>query len=522
MNLSKRILQITFFICLAFVSANSYGKSAQLKKSKDKKLNVLLIYTDDHRYSGVHALAGMQVKTPNIDKLAETGAVFHHAYLNGAFTGATCCPSRAELMSGRNVYQLQKMGRVIPEGQITIAENFRNNGYHSHVIGKWHQDNASLTRSFNSGDKLMSGNLGAYLTDHFRMPMWDFQPDGVYGRKKAFLICYDENGKEYQRPLKDTDKRGPTGTEEDGPHTSEVFGREAVKFITNYSEEKPFFMYLAFHAPHDPRQAPKKYFDMYPVEDIQLTPSYMSEHPFDNGHLHLRDENLAPWPRTEQVAKEHLAAYYAIITHLDAQIGKVIDALKKSGQYENTLIVLSGDSGLGVGNHGLMGKQNLYNEDGIHVPLIFSGGAIHSHSEHNALCYIYDIYPTVCDIAGVEIPSSVTGKSLYPVLTGEKESVRKSLYFSYRQYQRGYMKGDYKLIEYVRAMDEKEKVLKGSRVTQLFNIKNDFWEMHNLASYPQYQKLLNEMRTEMKAAATEIGDTPENAGISVDFWDYYN
>ncbi len=517
----NKLLQLFIVICLAFQAGTSRGDSLNSVPGKDKKLNVLLIYTDDHRYSGVHALAGMQVKTPNIDKLVATGAVFHHTYLNGAFRGATCCPSRAELMTGRNAYQLDGQGTVLPDEQITIAENFKKNGYHSHVIGKWHQDNASLTRSFNSGDKLMSGNLGAYLTDHWRMPMWDFQEDGVYGKDKGYLICYDENGKEYQRSIKDTDKKGPYGLEGDGPHSSEVFGREAAKFITNYSEDKPFFMYLAFHAPHDPRQAPKEYRDMYPLDEIQLTPSYMQEHPFDNGHQILRDEELAPWPRTEQVAKEHLAAYYAIITHLDAQIGNVIDALKKSGQYENTLIVFSGDSGLGVGNHGLMGKQNLYNEDGIHVPLVFSGGAIKSHSNHNALCYIHDIYPTICDIAGVDIPSSVSGKSLYPVLKGEKETVRESLYFSYRQFQRGYMKGDYKLIEYVKALDEKEKVLMGSRVTQLFNIKIDFWEQHNLATHKDYREKVKEMQAEMRQAAAEIGDTPENAGITVDFWDYY-
>ena len=110
----------------------------------------------------------------------------------------------------------------------------------------------------------------------------------------------------------------------------------------------------------------------------------MPQHPFDNGHIVLRDELLADWPRTPEIAKKHLSDYYAIITHLDAQIGRVISALKERGSYENTLIVMAGDSGLGVGNHGLLGKQNIYDEDGVHVPFIISGGWLEERNRGNA------------------------------------------------------------------------------------------------------------------------------------------
>jgi arylsulfatase A-like enzyme len=116
-------------------------------------------------------------------------------------------------------------------------------------------------------------------------------------------------------------------------------------------------MYLAFHAPHDPRQAPEAYRALYPPESIKLPPSYLPQHPFDNGEMTIRDERLPPWPRTPAIARQELADYYAIITHLDTQIGRVLAALEQSGQADNTIIVFAGDSGLGVGNHGLMGKQ---------------------------------------------------------------------------------------------------------------------------------------------------------------------
>ena len=491
------------------------------KPSKKKKTNVLMIYTDDHRFSGVHALSNQMVKTPNIDALADDGVAFSNTYLMGAFSAATCVPSRAQLLTGKNLFELTRKGWVLPESDTTMPEHFKANGYETHIVGKWHQDNAALTRSFGSGDRLMSGNLGAYLTDHFRMPMWDFSKEGVYGREKAYLINYDKKGKWIQRPLNDGDKRGPIGTEADGPHSSEVFAQAASDFISKRKKKDPFFMYLAFHAPHDPRQAPKEYLDMYPWEEIELPPSYLSEHPFDNGHLHIRDEKLAPWPRTKEVAKQHLAAYYAIITHLDAQIGKVIKALKASGQYENTLIVLAGDSGLAVGNHGLMGKQNLYNEGGIHVPLIFSGGAVSQSGTRPQLTYIHDIFPSMCELTGVDIPVSVSGKSVVNVINNPQSPGRQYLYHAYMQYQRAYRKGDFKLIEYVKA-PAKGKKNAGSRVTQLYNIKEDFWEVKNLVVYPQYQETVDSLRTEMKQVAKQLKDGKEIDGVSVDFWEYYN
>lgn len=285
-------------------------------------------------------------------------------------------------------------------------------------------------------------------------------------------------------------------------------------------------MYLAFHAPHDPRQAPKKYKDLYPEDDIQLPPSYLAQHPFDNGHMTTRDEALAVWPRTPAVARKELSDYYAIITHMDAQIGKVIQALKENGQYENTLIIMSGDSGLGVGCHGLMGKQNIYDEDGVHVPFIISGGrAPQQGKRYDALSYIHDIYPTTCDLAGIKIPSSVTGKSLKPVIEGKTDAVRDYTYHAYRQHQRAYRKGDYKLIEFVRAPDKDKKseteFVSGSKTTLLFNIKNDPWEVTNLAFHDEYKETVAKMRKEMKEKAIELNDENTHLKYPYNFWDFY-
>jgi len=492
-------------------------------QGQSQKPNVIVIYTDDHRYSGVHALAKQAVYTPSIDALAKDGIVFENTYLMGSFSGATCIPSRAMLMTGRHLFELEKQGHRIPSSHTTLGEAFQQAGYQSQIVGKWHQDNASLVRTFQDGATVMG--RGLYLTDHFRMPLWDWDEQGQFSKESAYLLQYDQTGERSRRALLPTDKRGPTGTEENGPHTSEIFAEEAVKFIHRHQKSKPFFLYLAFHAPHDPRQAPEEFKKLYAPEEIELPPSYLPQHPFDNGHMVLRDEELAPWPRTPAIARQELADYYAIISHLDAQIGKVIASLKSAGQYENTLIVFAGDSGLAVGNHGLLGKQNIYDEDGVHVPFIMAGGVLKKKGIRiNALSYIHDIFPTICDLTGIVTPTSVSGKSLAPIIQGEASKTRTYTYHAYRQFQRAYRKGDFKLIEYVRATDAKKKsgeFQAGSRVTQLFNIKEDPWEVQDLSFFPEYKDTLAKLQAEMRKVAVALKDTKENTGEQYDFWDYY-
>lgn len=516
-----KISQVNALMILACVIALS--PVAKAANTNTQQPNVLIIFSDDHRYSAVHANGGAQVKTPNIDRLATNGMAFDQAYLMGAFSGATCIPSRAMLHTGRELFHLDNLGRTIPQDHTTIGEAFQTGGYYTHIVGKWHQDNASLARSFNSGGRMMS--RGIYLTDHYRMPFWDWRSDGDYQKDDAYLLHYDKQGRAIKRPLTQHDKKGPYGTETDGPHTTEVWTNEALAFINNYNKQQPFFLYLAYHAPHDPRQAPAKFRAMYDPHKIKLPPSFVTQHPFDNGDNTTRDERLAPFPRTAKDTKQQLADYYAIITHMDHHIGRVLDALDEKDFTDNTVILFAGDSGLAVGSHGLFGKQNLYNEGGIHIPLMLTGPGIPVGKTTDALCYSLDAYPTLCDLAGITTPSSVQGKSLLPVIQGKSSSHRDALYHAYQQYQRAYRKGDYKLIEYVKAPSGKrDNPLKGSRVTQLFNIKEDFWETNNLAysSDNDTIELLQQMRTEMKQAAQQARDTKENAGIGVDFWQSYD
>ena len=160
-------------------------------------------------------------------------------------------------------------------------------------------------------------------------------------------------------------------------HTSELYADKAVNYLETKAgkDGKPFFMYVAFNAPHDPRQSPKEFLDMYPREQVKVPANFLPEHPFDQGDSKIRDEELAPFPRTEEAVKLHRQEYYAIITHADYEIGRILDALEKSGQDKNTYIIFTSDHGLAVGMHGLMGKQNQY-ECSVRMPLIFTGPGI--------------------------------------------------------------------------------------------------------------------------------------------------
>ena len=250
----------------------------------------------------------------------------------------------------------------------------------------------------------------------------------------------------------------------------------------------PFFAYVALLAPHDPRTMPERFRTMYRAEDVELPPNFLGAHPFDNGGLRIRDEVLAEFPRTPEEIRRHIAEYYAMISHLDHEFGRVLDALDEQGLTDNTLIVLAGDNGLAVGQHGLMGKQNCY-EHSVRVPLVFAGPGVPEGRRSDAYVYLFDIYATLCELTGTPKPSSAEGQSLIAAMNDPAEGVRDSLYFAYISSQRAVKNRTHKLIEY--AVRDRE------RQTQLFDLGNDPWEMHNLAGEPGSAEIVAELRTEL-------------------------
>src|SRR5262249_15932231 len=158
------------------------------------------------------------------------------------------------------------------------------------------------------------------------------------------------------------------------------------------NDPRPFFLYLAFANPHDPRVADRKYLDQYDRDRLSLPRNFLPIHPFDNGELTVRDEQLLPWPRTEADGRRTHREYYTTVTGLDDHIGRLIQALRDLGQLDNTLVVFSADQGIAIGSRGLLGKQNLYDHS-MKSPLVVAGPGV-PHGQSDALVYLFDIYPT--------------------------------------------------------------------------------------------------------------------------------
>jgi arylsulfatase A-like enzyme len=243
---------------------------------------------------------------------------------------------------------------------------------------------------------------------------------------------------------------------------------------------------------------------MYDPEEIPVPDNFMPEHPFDNGELKIRDEQLEEWPRTEEAIQQHIADYYGMISHIDQHIGRIMETLWETGHLDNTIIVFAGDNGLALGQHGLMGKQNLY-EHSIHVPLIFAGVGIPEREKREEFAYLQDIYPTLCDLIGIPPPDTVEGHSLRQIIQDDSTGDRAQMYYAYMAYQRAVRDGDLKLIEY--AVD-------GNRQTQLFNLQEDPWELNDLSDDPEYQEDVERLRQSMIALKEQYDDDYE------EFWNY--
>lgn len=279
-----------------------------------------------------------------------------------------------------------------------------------------------------------------------------------------------------------------------------MVANETMSFLdTTANSENPFFMYIAFNAPHDPRQSPKEYVDMYPLEAISVPENFLPEYPYKDDigcSESLRDARLAPFPRTEYAVKVNRQEYYAIITHMDAQIGRILDKLEETGQAENTYIFFSADHGLAVGHHGLIGKQNMY-EHSMRPPMIIVGPDIPKGEKRDMEVYLQDIMPTVIEYAGGEVPGYVEFNSLKSFIEGTAtESNHPEVYGAYMDLQRMIRVDDYKLIVYPYA-----------GVKRMFNLVDDPQEMNDIAGLPAQQERLDDMFAKLVTLQSEMGDT---------------
>ena len=445
-----------------------------------KQPNVLLIITDDQRFDTLHALGNEAIRTPNLDRLARRGTAFLQTHIPSGTCGAVCMPSRAMLNTGRHLFHLFETGGDIPAAHTTIGEAFRRAGYETIGCGKWHNGCPAFARSFTQGGKIFFGGMW----DHWNVPTCRYDPTGQYDNVVNFVVdFYHQNA-----PMKQhCDEFIP------GKHSSELLTDAAIDLLKkNAGKEKPFYEYVAYLAPHDPRTMPEEFRRMYDPETIDLPPNFRETIETNYPLMVHRDEELAAYPRKSEEIRRHIAEYYAMITHLDHEIGRLLDALHDSGQEENTIVIFTSDNGLAVGQHGWMGKEDLYDHS-IRVPLILAGPGIAENKRSNAFVYLYDIFPTLCQLAGIPVPASVDGRGFAPLLRADakEDAHRESLYLAFDQYVRGIKDQRYKLIEYANG-DQPE-----DRFTFLFDLQHDPWETENLAALSAFAPLITEYRRKL-------------------------
>ena len=486
---------------LVFAAPLAISCNVPLKtEDQPERPNFIFLFADDQDFLAIGAAGNQVVKTPNIDLLASQGTMFSHCFTQGSWTPAVCIASRAMLITGKFIYHAQ---RDVNRAKLW-TEAFSDSGYLTFLTGKWHNNDRNALRSF---DIIRGMTPGMYETKGGVGGPGYYRPTPENNtwspHDRSLLGHWSPEVKDMVASGGDKSFGEPYRVEQ---HTSELLADNAVEFLENHAKDsdQPFFMYVAFNAPHDPRQSPKEFVDMYDPSLIPLPANYLPEHPFDQGDRYtLRDEILAPFPRTPGVVRTHIHEYYAIITHMDREIGRILEALDKTGLSDNTYIIFTSDHGLAVGQHGLMGKQNQYDHS-IRVPFVISGPGIPGGRVSDEMVYLYNLYATTCELAGIGVPEQVEFKSIVPLLKGHGGSGYEAIFGSYVNYQRMVRTRDYKLILYPEAGE-----------VQLFNMEEDPWETNNLFYKPEYGRVVSTLYGKLTRLQQEVGDTMVLSGMGI-------
>jgi arylsulfatase A-like enzyme len=428
--------------------------------------NIIFIFADDQRADTIGAHGNPHIQTPHLDRLAGEGFSFRNNYCAGSYSGAVCVASRAMLMTGRHWMNVTRNRRANDwTGMPLLPEVLAQRGdYTTFITGKWHNQFTTLRRAFQSGRSIYMGGM----INHASFSVQDL------GRTGGL-----------------SDKRQAPG------FSSQVFADTAIDYIKQAPQDNPFFLYVALTAPHDPRNPPQTYRDMYYNKRPPLPVNFLPQIPYYNGFGsgYGRDESLAPWPRPRAMISDQLCEYYGLITHLDEQIGRIMDALQGSPHAQNTYVVYTADHGLAMGSHGLLGKQNVY-EQSMKSPLILRGPGIPAGKSSPAFSYIFDLYATLCGLAQVPVPAGVDAKDLAPIWRNESAAVRDSLLLPFQNCMRSVNDGRWKLHVYPQTNHR-----------LLFDLHTDPHEMQNLAENPQHQGQVRRLTQLMQQWQKSLGDT---------------
>lgn len=436
-----------------------------------QKPNVLFIAVDDLRPE-LGTFGQTHIKSPNIDKLAESGLTFNRSYCNIPVCGA----SRASILSGIRPNRHRFLNydcwqdKDVP-GVVSLPMHFKNNGYKTVSLGKVYHHEQDGNGSWNKvwAPKGKTNSWRDYVTDlNIKLDTGDRTRGFPYEKANVPDEAYKD-------------------------------GKIAIQAIEELKEFKKnnesFFLALGFLKPHLPFNAPAKYWEMYNEEEIKLADNPYKPKDAPDQAMHnfgeLRAYNTIPptGPVLDSTAIKLVHGYYACVSYTDAQIGKVLQALKELELDKNTIVILWGDHGWNLGDHGLWCKHCNF-ETALHTPLILKAPGKKSNIKTDALVEYVDVYPTLCDLAGLSIPFHTQGKSLTPLFDNPQQNWKEAVYCRW-------IKGETVVTKshtYTEWFDEK-----GNKTARmLYDLDNDPDENINISEKQENKNLVNKLSEMLK------------------------
>lgn len=461
--MNRYLFLILFFV---FTLHGSEARPAE-------KPNVLFIVVDDLRPE-LNCYGKTQIISPNIDKLAGAGMMFTRSYCNIPVCGA----SRASILSGirPNFHRFLnydcRLDKDVP-GLVSLPMHFKNNSYTT----------VSLSKVFHHQ------NDGAGSWDKVWMPESEVKQSWRdYVTEENIQL--DTGDRSRGNPYEKADV--PDEAYKDGKTAQQAI-RELESFAKS---DKPFFLAVGFLKPHLPFNAPSKYWDLYPEGQLKLAdnpfrPKNAPDHAMHNfGELRAYNQIPPTGPVPDSVALKLVHGYYACVSYTDAQIGKVLKALDDLGLAENTIVVLWGDHGWNLGDHGLWCKHCNF-ETALHTPLLIKAPGKKAGLKSDALVEYVDVYPTLCELAGLSKPFHLQGTSLVPLLEIPQMEWKDAVFSRW-------IKGETIITAnhtYTEWFDDKTGV-KTARM--LYNLNNDPHENENIAEYAENAELVNRLSEKLK------------------------
>lgn len=451
-------------------SPDSVPATVQPGTRRQANPNIILIISDDQAAGALGFEGNPDVRTPRLDALAQAGAYFGRAYV----PLPQCAPSRAAILTGLYPHQNRVMTNVDPSlrpGAETLARALKNKGYVCGVVGKWHFVNGH-------------GSEAGFVDYRATCP-----PGTAYYDPELWL---------------DDKKERRIG------YLTDILTDLAIEFVdqqTRGEGNAPFFLWLAYQAPHGPYSGGSPHIaDQYEPEELSLPASMKDDLSGKPTAQRLGRIHRMFLSQSEKDLRRSLAHYYSMITCMDRNVGRLVDQLRESGAARDTLVVFISDNGVLHGEHQMVLKGPAFYEELVRTPMImWWPGRIESGRRIDALVSTLDLFPTFCGLTGATAPTRLSGRDLWPLLTGTSDEIREALFLEYEHKNatneyvpmRGVVTKQHKYVRYLEQKDE-----------ELYDLRDDPDEMSNLIGEPAHEERAEALRKKLDAWRDESGDRP--------------